>query len=354
MKNVIFSIAIAICAMIATSCTSESEVTGNLEQTENPRTLSYEPEKFKYLSNEIEAFSKDFRIKNPDAYKNGILEYTRGNTGSTEKLEKHTVLEIVAGVVFADAKAFLINVFNKRRFEAAATASINKFIVMLEENKTYEANLQQQTSSTRGGFPDSYGKEITDSLRMCHPAYYSVSDSVILYCMRSNADSSGYYHNAIVASLYDKHKSIDNIAALSKQKLILAIDAEAEKVLHLPTGSLQNDRKYNTDLYKMLMADEGKTIEETICEIRQQNVALANVLDVIHKYLKCGEGIEFTSPQWRNYSEGIYDIIENSDIDKNTKKALGNGLSVAFASSRLWNFEIFKPTLTNENLELAH
>jgi hypothetical protein len=53
------------------------------------------------------------------------------------------------------------------------------------------------------------------------------------------------------------------------------------------------------------------------------------------------EGMELVSSEdeWEQYCKGIINLISNSNIPDKDKKALQIGISVGYASSKLWKTE---------------
>lgn len=91
-----------------------------------------------------------------------------------------------------------------------------------------------------------------------------------------------------------------------------------------------------------LEEDISPEIETPTCySVLQSNMKdpeLRNLLNTTNIFF---EGMELvaTDEEWHDYCKNILKVIENSDIPTSDKKALKMGVTVGYASSKLWKPE---------------
>lgn len=153
-------------------------------------------------------------------------------------------------------------------------------------------------------------------------------------------DSIGYYHNAIIYSTLEKDNSLNFWKSVSDYACILKINEEITRTI--PTQTY-NDTVLNRETVDFCKFISNKSVE---CDDYQgllratsdQYPKLRNLLETTSGFF---EGMELVSSEdeWEQYCKGIINLISNSNIPDKDKKALQIGISVGYASSKLWKTE---------------
>lgn len=163
-------------------------------------------------------------------------------------------------------------------------------------------------------------------------------DSVIIFSdyEASKMDSAGYYHNAAIIDIFKNIPNIETLAAMSDEEIAQTVNRSVEHVFELPEGSLQCELVPDT-INNFNSECMGTTSSEST-----EQTEYENLMSVIETYLQNMYDTEGLEGDWIGYSEGVMNIINNSNLDYDTKETLKAIFSVAFASSQLWNMEMLK------------
>ena len=242
-------------------------------------------------------------------------------------------------VLGADANGFLKGLTSGSFWGAlggGALSSIAKVVQITIEQ--YEVNTQ-----TAGGSSPAHVRRKT--------AIGTAPDAVALNglilskadeALRERTDSAGYYHNKIICSMLENELANADIEDLTDEYLMKSVSAAIEREFNLTDGQLQNDANYKAQLYDALShshdIDDVNVYDDIYKAYQEKNPELAEILSVVAKYID-GISPDSDDDQIREYSEKVYDVINKSTLDEETKTVLKVGVSVGFASSRLWRIQ---------------
>lgn len=168
------------------------------------------------------------------------------------------------------------------------------------------------------------------------------------YTVSTVNDSAGYYHNLVITNMAKKDSiTYESLEKMDDEELITKIENEVENIFALPEGTLQKDTVLNEQIIESLNNSFTKSESSGIFSISTaKEQQLNEVMKVIDTYL---EGLyeiqDPTSEQWTQYTLGVMDIINKSNLDSDDKEMLKVTLNVTFASSKLWNMGAFQEIL---------
>jgi len=218
---------------------------------------------------------------------------------------------------------------------AAVLSSIGFVVDVFRGAQVYDA--------TTGDF----GAKKSIGIAASTPPVYSSDvalDSVIIFVPSegktevTQLDSAGYYHNAAIIDIFKNIPNIETLAAMSDEELVQVVSRSVEHVFELPEGSFQCDvvRDTVSSVIDLEYKEEVASSEGTVQAEHEK------VMSVIETYLQNMYETEGLEGDWKEYSKGVMNIINNSSLDSDTKENLRAVFSVAFASSQLWNIEMLK------------
>lgn len=166
----------------------------------------------------------------------------------------------------------------------------------------------------------------------------SVNDSTFAmsYLEIDDEDNDGIIHNQVILNLYEKYG--EELFALPEETLLQIVAEEvaaitgclAEEVIPDITAA-KSDMKVYTDAYI-----ESRSIDEYIEYLKIANPEKSDALDVLKITL---DGFQFidTTVDNGDYASRVIDVIDNSDVEATMKEDLKSSVSIANASTRLWN-----------------
>lgn len=153
-------------------------------------------------------------------------------------------------------------------------------------------------------------------------------------------DSIGYYHNMIIYSTLENNNSLDYWKVISDNATLLELN---EEIINTIPAGIYNDTILCQETIDFCNFISTKSLE---C---QDYHALFDVTSLTYPELRnvirtasvFFEGMELVSndEEWYQYCKNVLRIISNSDISDADKNTLKIGLSVGYASSKLWKSE---------------
>lgn len=315
MKKIVF--VFALCAMFITSCSNNEEVVEKKEETtKNVENLHKIDDKaYLELSGKIDHLkqSKEFNIAR-----------TRGFWGWLKRITR---------TVFCDAVGAVVGSLGGPGGSVMGAISASAFSAFNEKNhnpgqwltrSAYDVSMTNSASVAMQGLivPAASGRKasITDSIGYVH-------NEIFVSLANNSKDANAWLdkdYDSFKASLKQqilKDPILKKCSAISTKDLVSAnVDIIEEKV-----ASWNNDQ-----LSSSQMRDEAILMAPT--QKDQINV----LYDII-----CGieelDGNAITE----DYIHEVYKLIESSSLSAKDKESLKMGVSVGFASSRLWNPEAF-------------
>lgn len=153
-------------------------------------------------------------------------------------------------------------------------------------------------------------------------------------------DSIGYYHNAIIYSTLEKNDNINYWKSVSDYSCVIELNNE---IINTVPSASYNDTKLNIETVNFCTFIGEKSLEckdykELLRESSVQYPELKNMLETASGFF---EGMELvsTEEEWEKYCRDVIKLITNSKISEKDKSALKMGISVGYASSKLWRVE---------------
>jgi len=148
--------------------------------------------------------------------------------------------------------------------------------------------------------------------------------------------ADGYYHNAIIRSLFDKHG--DNLFLMDEDSLVLAIEAETVSLCGADveeTSQVMNTFNASDFVY-------NEAIDETpsafINRIQAMNTGASLELSILEPVLAGVNGIEDRQERVE-YVQDVVELVDDSQIPALSKRTIKSGATIALESSLLWNIE---------------
>lgn len=154
------------------------------------------------------------------------------------------------------------------------------------------------------------------------------------------SDSIGYYHNMIIYETLEKSNSTIYWAEVSDYASLLQLNSEIIEII--PTTTY-NDTivNYETLEFCSFISDESlkcDNYQELIDVTKIKYPQLNDMLNIVSSYFQ-GMELVTTEEEWEMYCKNLIEIISKSDIPTNDKESLKMGITVGFASSKLWKYE---------------
>jgi hypothetical protein len=150
------------------------------------------------------------------------------------------------------------------------------------------------------------------------------------------SDEAGYYHNKVINNLYQEYgESLFDLPAVELVRLVNAeVALESKGLFVVPESELNQmvaDLQMLTDMYVNAI-----DLDAYINSLKTYNPSKSEELDVLKVSL---EGFQYLNPEADNgqYISRVMNIIDNSSVDATFKGEIKAGISVANASTRLWN-----------------
>ena len=330
-KNLFFTVVLA--SMLLTSCSNENGISSNELSIENVQSATTQNE----TVSEIRSINTEiFRLRS---------EYT------DNQLTTRGFWRNLFKIVFADAKGFLTT----GSITKSAAASIDKYEELyLKDNPTPSDN------NGKGGTPTTTtpstgtssnadctlvytGNSITSSV---NNTTYKLTDeekeSMRLWNITNkNTQEAGIIHNQIVGNIvFDKDKIKYWAVNGDNSRLCAVMSLEAsENVLSLPKGYLSNDSLKINEMsayIKSLKNNSKEDVDDYIARLTVTNPEEAELVKVLKNYIEGLDGIA-SEEDLKPYSEEVVRIINNSNLSQDRKDEICRGISVGFASFKLWN-----------------
>ena len=153
-------------------------------------------------------------------------------------------------------------------------------------------------------------------------------------------DSIGFYHNNVIYKTLEKDNSVTLWKEISDEDCLNKLNAEIMKV---SKGTTYKDTILNKSTIEFCHFISDASVEnqnyKTLLESTKKFYPkLDNMLDITSVYF---EGMELvsTEEEWQQYCKNVIKTISNSSIPSKDKDALKMGVTVGYASSKLWKCE---------------
>lgn len=153
-------------------------------------------------------------------------------------------------------------------------------------------------------------------------------------------DSIGYYHNTVIYSLFEKNNDLNYWKGVSNYACVLEINKEIINTIPTTTYS---DTIVSPETLKFCDFISNKSLEcqdykELLNACAVQYPELKNMMETTTGFFEGMEQVT-TDEEWEQYCKDVIKLITKSNIPESDKEALKMGISVGYASSKLWKFE---------------
>ncbi len=148
--------------------------------------------------------------------------------------------------------------------------------------------------------------------------------------------STGFIHNKALMNLYEIYG--DSLELLSTEELLNASMREVSALTEQPyTPATEKTCKLVDDAVTKL--DFDKTVSENMLSLKSltDDVVKQEELDICGVIL---EGLQMVNDEDETYYSSALELINESDIPISEKKVMQEGLSIGYASAKLWNTDI--------------
>lgn len=144
----------------------------------------------------------------------------------------------------------------------------------------------------------------------------------------------------IIYETLEKSNSTIYWAEVSDYASLLQLNSEIIEII--PTTTY-NDTivNYETLEFCSFISDESlkcDNYQELIDVTKIKYPQLNDMLNIVSSYFQ-GMELVTTEEEWEMYCKNLIEIISKSDIPTNDKESLKMGITVGFASSKLWKYE---------------
>lgn len=153
-------------------------------------------------------------------------------------------------------------------------------------------------------------------------------------------DSLGFYHNLIIYNTLEKNNSVNYWKSVSDEACVLKLN---EEIISTIPVSCYSDVSISDETIQFcsFIGEESVKCENykeliNVAEVKYPE--LEEILNVISLYFEGMELVE-TDEEWEQYCKDVIDLISNSGLSERDKESLKAGVTVGYASSKLWKCE---------------
>jgi len=153
-------------------------------------------------------------------------------------------------------------------------------------------------------------------------------------------DSIGFFHNDVIYKIFENDNNITFWKEISDEDCLNKLNTEITKVSKETTYKDTILNKSTIDFCHFIgdVSVESQNYEALLESTKKAYPQLGNMLDITSVYF---EGMELvsTEEEWQQYCKKVIETISNSSIPSKDKDALKMGVTVGYASSKLWKSE---------------
>lgn len=145
--------------------------------------------------------------------------------------------------------------------------------------------------------------------------------------------SAGYIHNAVISSAFNMN---NNICELRDEEIFSVVFCALEKETGNTLSNTEKSRIIDCTNTIINSFDVNKSVSEYIDDLILQttNQQKKYALDVCKTVL---DGLQYIDDTDTTYVKSVTETISNSNLSKELKKSIMDGISIADASAKLWN-----------------
>lgn len=158
-------------------------------------------------------------------------------------------------------------------------------------------------------------------------------------------ESAGFIHNKTIERAYNNNGGEDffNLSEEKQVEILNMYMLEISKEYNIEFDSIQlsiaNVLKISKSVADLITPN--MTVEEYTLALKtiSPDVAYHRCIDILSSVI---EGLANSSANEDVYINNILNAIQSSELDKNSKERISNAVSIAFASSMLWNINALR------------
>ena len=148
-------------------------------------------------------------------------------------------------------------------------------------------------------------------------------------------DGNGEIHNKVIINLYEKYG--ESLFEKDEKELTRFISEEVSKETKTKFSDNAISEKQLAEIKAIVNAYiSSETIDEFINKLQLTSPEQSQLLEILNVILDGYDSLDVTNDNGK-YEKSVQRIINNSQIPKSSKDKLNDAVSVANASSRLWN-----------------
>lgn len=155
--------------------------------------------------------------------------------------------------------------------------------------------------------------------------------------VNGNENDYGYIHNKVICDLYDLYG--EGLFDLSIEELLPLVGHKVAEVTGKPyvTPSFTNEQE-SIELLEnaMNLYKKSETSSQFMNGLKRQYPSIANELDVLQTTLEGYQHIDINTDKGE-YAREVIQLVNKANISDYSKQTIVSGVSVANASTRLWN-----------------
>lgn len=153
-------------------------------------------------------------------------------------------------------------------------------------------------------------------------------------------DSIGYYHNLVIYNTLEKNNSVNFWRNVSDEACVLKLN---EEIISTIPASCYNDVVVSDETIEFcsFIGEASKECEDYKNLINVTAVKypeLDKTLNLLSSYFEGMENVS-TDEQWKQYCMDVIELISKSGLPECDKESLKAGITVGYASSKLWKCE---------------
>lgn len=153
-------------------------------------------------------------------------------------------------------------------------------------------------------------------------------------------DSIGYYHNFVIYSTLEKNNDLNYWKGVSNYACVLELNKE---IINTIPATTYCDTIVSAETLRFCDFIGNKSLEcqdykELLNACATQYPELKNMMETTTGFFEGMEQVT-TDEEWEQYCKDVIKLITNSNIPESDKDALKMGVTVGYASSKLWKFE---------------
>lgn len=244
------------------------------------------------------------------------------------------VLKVVAADCVGAVKGVVTgnNVWQSAVGASYNSAKKQSFLTLVDATNTLFVNAPVRRSA----------KADSTSVYNVYPKDFAL-DNVVLNNVSTTAtiaDSIGYYHNYIIYKVLEREKEIEFWNAVSDEACVLMLNEEINNSIPQSVYCDTVVTKETMDFVTFVSDESSKCnhYKELLNTVIAKEPQLENILNTLSLYL---EGMELVTndEDWESYCRQVIELISASDLSDTDKESLSAGITVGYASSKLWKAE---------------